>query len=210
MRKKLILFMIVTLLTIVSPVFAIKTIRIEPHALDPPNPIMLESPATFNISVTEHTAYNPQILLVMTEACKLGLTGNVLVEWNGASTSFSAAAFVKADTSFIPPSTTGADYQVSSLKDHIGVPHSEDIYYAYGSFLSGPITETNQTFTVSLTSTATRMLVYAIGKTDQSGEFDNSVPNTRPGFVVPEPGSLILALASFSAFVLYAVKRKKA
>ena len=210
MIKKLVLLIIITLLAMASPVFAVTTIRIEPHAIDPPNPIMLESPATFNISVTEHTAYNPQILLVMTEACKLGLTGNVLVEWTGNSTSFTPADFAKADTTFIPPITTRADYQVSSLKSHLEVPNSEDIYYAYGPFLSGPVTETNQTFTVTLTSTATRMLVYAIGKTDQSCEFDNRVPNSRPGFVVPEPSSLILALASFSAFALYAIKRRKA
>jgi hypothetical protein len=53
------------------------------------------------------------------------------------------------------------------------------------------------------------MLVYAIGKTEGSTLFDSKVPPTRPGFVVPELGHVLLALASFSAFALYAVKRRK-
>ena len=82
----------------VSPVFAVTTIRIEPHAFDPPDPVMLSSPATFKISITEHTAYDPHILLVMTKACYEGLTGNILVTWTGGFTSFSVAEIKIADT----------------------------------------------------------------------------------------------------------------
>jgi hypothetical protein len=103
----------------------------------------------------------------------------------------------------------GGRYTVASLQDRLGVPHSEDVYYAYGLFLAGPITQTAQTFDITLPSTDQRMLVYAIGKTGDSTNFDNKVPPTIPGFLVPELGPILLALASFSAFAVYAVKRRK-
>jgi hypothetical protein len=167
---------------------------------------MVSSPATFNVSVTEHPADDPHILLVMTKACYNGLTGSVEVTWSGGSKSFPAADFTAATTGKVPPSTPGADYTVASLQDHLGVSHSEDVYYAFGPFLSGPITQTAQTFVVTLPSTAPRMLVYAIGKS--STDFDNKVPTTIPGFVVPELGPILLALASFSALGLYSLRRK--
>jgi hypothetical protein len=51
------------------------------------------------------------------------------------------------------------------------------------------------------------MLIYAIGKSSTC--FDNKVPPTIPGFVVPEPGTILLALASFGALGLYSLKRGK-
>ena len=58
-------------------------IRIEPHAFDPPDPVIVESPATFEITVVEHTAYNPQLLLVTTEICLEGLgVGAIEVSWD--------------------------------------------------------------------------------------------------------------------------------
>jgi hypothetical protein len=51
------------------------------------------------------------------------------------------------------------------------------------------------------------MLVYAIGKSGT--DFDNKVPPTIPGFVVPELGPILLALASFSALGLYSLKRRE-
>jgi len=114
-------------------------------------------------------------------------------------------------TGFVPPSgtTSGGRYTVASLQDHLGRPHSENVYYALGSFLAGPITDEPQSFTVELTSTHPRVLVYAIGKSGDSSLFNNKVPPTIPGFVLPELGPVLLALASFSALGLYAVKRRK-
>jgi len=91
----------------------------------------------------------------------------------------------------------------------MGRPHSENVYCALGSFLAGPITHIPQSFTVTFESTHPRMLVYAIGKSGSSTLFNNKVPPTIPGFVLPELGPVILALASFSALGLYAVKRRK-
>jgi hypothetical protein len=187
---------------VAGPVYALGTIRI-----DPANPTMVSSPATFNISVTEHPADDPHILLVMTQACYNGLTGSVQVTWTGGSISFAAANFTAAKTGKVPPSTPNADYTVASLQDHLGVPHSENVYYAFGPFLAGPITQTKQTFVVTLPSTTPKMLVYAIGKSSTC--FDNKVPPTIPGFVVPELGTILLALASFGALGLYSLKRGK-
>jgi hypothetical protein len=195
------LMAVILLVAVAGPVYALGTIRIQPA-----NPTMISSPATFNVSVTEHPADDPHIILVMTKACYNGLTGSVQITWSGGSTSFSAADFTSAKTGKVPPSTPGADYTVASLQDHLGVPHSEDVYYALGPFLAGPITQTKQTFVVTLPSTAPRMLVYAIGKSSTC--FDNKVPTTIPGFVVPELGPILLALASFSALGLYSLRRK--
>jgi len=218
MRRLLISLVMITLLAIcVSPVLAQGLIRLEPHGSYYPLPIMLSSPATFNVFIAspEHTAYDPVILLVMTSASYQGLTGDVLVEWDGGQTNFSSADFTAVSTNSekIPPGTSpGAGYTVAALKDHIGVSGAEDdtLYYAYGTFLSYPIDSTPQTFTVTLPSTNPLMLVYVLGRSSENlGVLDMFVPPTQPGFVVPDLAPILLASASFSAFALYAFKRRK-
>lgn len=198
------------------------TIRLGPDIW----PVMVASPAVFDIWVEgagDPTNY-PHVLLVMTEDCWNGLTGDVVVSWDGDSASFNKMTNftgVTDNSAYVPPSgtTSGARYTVASLKSHLSyglvepISSTETLYWAMGAFLSGPLTGTNQTFTVDLPSTAPRMLVYALGKTEGSDIFDNfyrKVPPTNPGFVVPELGPVLLALASFSAFALYAFKRRKA
>ena len=197
------------------------TIKLGPEVW----PVMVPSPADFEIWVegAGDPTYHPHVLLVMTEDCWNGLTGDVVVSWSGGSVSFNKVTnFTGAtdNSAHVPPSgtTEGARYTVASLKDHLsyglGEPISptETIYWAMAAFLSGPITGTPQTFTVTLPSTAPRMLVYALGKTEGSDVFDNfirKVPPTSPGFVIPELGTILLALASFSALALYAVKSRK-
>jgi len=197
------------------------TIRIGPDVW----PVMVPSPADFEIWVEGggDPTYHPHVLLVMTEDCWNGLTGDVVVSWSGDSASFNKLinfTGVTENSAHVPPSgtTEGARYTVASLKDHLSyglgepISSTDTIYWAMGAFLSGPITGTPQNFTVNLPSTAPRMLVYALGKTEDSDIFDNfirKVPPTRPGFVVPELGPVFAALASFSAFALYALKRRK-
>jgi hypothetical protein len=53
------------------------------------------------------------------------------------------------------------------------------------------------------------MLVYAIGKSEATGDYDNRVPNTRLGLVVPEPSIILAALAAFGALALYSIKKRK-
>ena len=189
-------------------------IRIEPHGSYYPLPIMLKSPATFNVSVPVRTAYRPHILLVMTNASYQGLKGPVLVNWTGGSTSFPKTSFKAANKKYIPRTleTFFVRYRVSALKEHIGVNGTEDdtLWYAYGPFLSTPITKTPQTFNVTLPSTHPRMLVYAIGKSKCSPcLFNMRVPPTRAGFVVPDLAPILLTSASFGAFGIYAIKRRK-
>lgn len=191
-------------------------IRIVPHGSVYPAPIMLSTPATFNITVEgQGTAYHPNILLVMTNSCYQGLTGPVLVNWTGGSTSFPKASFVSIhdNNAYIPPidTTQGTRYRVSGLKDHIGVNGTADdaLYYAYGPFLSRPINQTIQSFKITLPSNNPRMLVYALGKSACSNLFNMRVPPTKAGFVVPDLAPALMASASFGAFGLYAVKRRK-
>jgi len=177
-----------TLLAITAnPVFGqVGTIRIEPHGSYYPSPIMLSSPATFNISVQRSAdpTTDPHILLVMTNSCYHGLTGTVNVTWTGGFIAF-PKPWTEVNTGYVPPTGTvpGVRYQVS--------------------------TQTKQEFTVTLPSTDARMLVYAIGKTGETELFNNRVPPTKAGFVVPELGPVLLALASFSAFALFAIRRRR-
>jgi hypothetical protein len=188
-------------------------------------PVMLESPADFTIYVKKvaNPTNEPNILLVMSEASWGGLSGNVVVNWTGDSIMFAKGEFTAATTNSdkVPPSdtypmTTGVGYTVASLKDHLSyglsVPLTsmDTIYWAMKPFLGGgPITETPQAFTVTLPSTQPRMLVYALGKIDESTVFNNRVPPTKPGFVVPEVAPVLLVVASLGALAVYMLKPKK-
>lgn len=195
-----------------NPVFGqVGTIRIEPHGSYYPDPIMLSSPATFNISVQPagDPTTDPQILLVMTNSCYHGLTGTVNVTWTGGFIAFPKPWTEVNTGEYVPPTgtTQGVRYQVSSLKDHLNT--SESVWWTYGPFLAGDITQIKQEFTVTLPSSDPRMLVYALGKTGETELFTNRVPPTMAGFVVPELGPVLLALASFSAFALFAIRRRR-
>jgi hypothetical protein len=214
MKRHILVGMIATITLLAfaaNPVFGqVGTIRIEPHGSYYPDPIMLSSPATFNISVQRSAdpTTDPHILLVMTNSCYYGLTGTVNVTWTGGYND--ALVFAEVNTGeYVPPTGTvpGVRYQVSGLKDHLNT--SDSVWWAYGPFLAGNITQTKQEFTVTLPSTDARMLVYAIGKTGETELFNNRVPPTMAGFVVPELGPVLLALASFSAFALFTIRRRK-
>lgn len=209
--KKSILLLAFALMLIIIPIAKAPTGTIR---IDPALPLMLESPADFEIWVqgAGNPTTDPHILLVMTEACYAGLTGDVVVTWTGGSVSFSSGEFnATSKPGYVPPSgtTEGGRYTVASLQDHIGVPSSEMIYYAYKPFLDGPLVHDPKSFTVTLPSTDPRMLVYAIGKTGDYEDFNSKVPPTIPGFVVPELASILLVIASFSAFILYLVRPKR-
>jgi hypothetical protein len=203
---------VIALLAIAGPVFA-ATIRIDPHSSTYPNPVMLTSPATFKISDVSKTDYDPHILLVMTVASYNGLSGDVVVTWSGGSLTFHKADFKLASFgggNKIPPGVANsAEYTVASCADHLGVS-GHDVYYAFGKFLANPITSTKQEFTITASSTALRMLVYAIGREcSPTAPLNNKVPNTQPGLVVPELVPALLSLGSFSALGVYAIKRRR-
>jgi hypothetical protein len=203
---------VIALLAIAGPVFA-ATIRIDPHSSTYPNAVMLTSPATFNISDVSKTDYDPHILLVMTVASYNGLSGDVVVTWSGGSLTFHKADFTLATFGVgnkIPPGVANsAEYTVASCADHLGVS-GHDVYYAFGAFLANPISSTKQEFTITASSTALRMLVYAIGRENSpTCALNNKVPNTQPGLVVPELVPALLSLGSFSALGVYAIKRRR-
>ena len=183
MKRHILVGMIATITLLAfaaNPVFGqVGTIRIEPHGSYYPDPIMLSSPATFNISVQRSAdpTTDPHILLVMTNSCYHGLTGIVNVTWTGGYREF--PTFTEVNTGYVPPTGTveGVRYQVSGLKDHLNT--SDSVWWAYGPFLADDITQTKQEFTVTLPSTDARMLVYAIGKTGETELFNNRVPPTR-------------------------------
>ena len=200
--------LITSVVSITIPVLGVKTIRIDPYSPGYPGPIMLESPATFKINVTNDNqpAWNPQILLVISQGCYDGMAAadaQVIVSWDGSSISFAKSDFGTAGK-WVPDATSKL-YEDSSLKSHLGVSNSETIYFAHGPFLAATITEEEQEFTVELFSSDPRMLVYAYGSTKDGGDIDNSVPNSQPGFVVPEiPGTLIGVVTMMAALLMFA------
>jgi hypothetical protein len=198
-------------------------LSITPNGSYYPLPIMLSSPATFNITSKNSTvALFPNIVLVMTKASYDGLTGQVTVNWTGTSGQYNQSIFPKtsfwaASTGYIPDQTvTSFDsgrYEVSKLKQHLGVNNTQDdlLYYNFGPFLGGSaIGQTPRTFTVTLPSTHARMLVLAVARSGVCTPFFNMrVPPFKPGFVVPESAPMFLATASFAAVALYVAKRRK-
>lgn len=202
----------------IPSVFAIATIRVEPHGDYWGESTMLSSPATFYVNLTNGASGNPttdpHIFLVMTETCYNGLTGNVVVNWTegGTPDSITVTTWHKeTDNSVkVPPNTaSGTGYTVASLRDHLRT--SEPIYWAFEDFLgSMNITTTPIPFTITLPSSEPRMAVYVLGKTVCAEEFDNRSPPTQPGFVVPEPAIIATTIISMLALVSYAaVKRKR-
>lgn len=168
--------------------------------IDPPLPYVNESPAGFDVWVQgKHAAYDPIILLVMTDSCKGGLAEDPKVEWNDGADSVTLSTWHEETINSVkvpPGASNGAAYTVASLKDHLDT--SESIHWATAEILDGPIVP-GETYkiTVYLDSEHPKMLVYVLGKSKGSEEYDMSVPPTIPGFVIPEvPIGTILALVT--------------
>ena len=206
--------MLIALALTVSPVLA-ASIRVEPHGSYFGLPIMLSSPATFNVTVVggaDNPTTDPHIFLVMTETSYNSLTGNVVVNWTGGSPTMVTMTpwTMETDNSVkVPPGAdSGTGYTVAALRSHLNT--TEPIFWAFQPFLGGMnITEIPVEFTVTLPATEPRMAVYVLGKTGDSELFNNRNPPTQPGFVVPELGTVLLAASSFGAFALFALRRKR-
>jgi len=209
--KKLILLVIgVSLLVAAtSSVLAEGTIRLYPAL-----PVMTGTSETFDVWVegsSSNPTTDPYILLVMTDACHDGLgvngvkvDGAPITDWE-PETEHTDGIKVPHDGIAI---TDGAAYTVASLMDHLGT--TDPIWWAFEPLGIGAITDSPTQFTVDLDSIAPRMLVYVLGKTEGSEEFDNRVPPTQPGFMVPEPATIAAVATSIVALVAYAaIKRKR-
>jgi len=236
MKRLILICMILTLFAITtSPVLGEGqgTIRIEPHGSYYPLPIMLSSPATFNISVqpSADPTCDPHLFLVITNDTYNQLVNGMLtvtVNWTAVDfTNINVGDWNGPETENgkeVPdnvPLDTGIGYTVASLKDHLNT--SDPIYWSLTSIF-GPgafLTQTPQEFTLTLPSETPRMLVYALGKIgeyDDGGSvvcpgltapFNNRVPPTKPGLVVPELGTILLIAAPFCALALYKYRRKR-
>jgi len=173
--------------------------------LDPALPVMVGTEQDFDVWVVgsaDNPTTDPHILLVMTDACHTGLTsvavdGIPITVWEDETEHTEA---IRA-----PPDDAG--YTVASLMDHLGT--TETIWWAFQPLTIGDITELPQTFTVTLESSAPRMLVYVLGKTGGSADFNNRVPPTNPGFMIPEPATIVAVALSLIALMAYAAHRRK-
>jgi len=186
--------------------FAVGTLRI-----DPPLPYMNESPSEFTVWVEGQAtaAYNPIILLVMTESSYNGLSADPEVEWAGGSVTLSTWNMETSNGVKVPPSAQPG-YTVASLKDHLDT--SKPIYWAIGAILDGPIVpgETYE-LTVYLESSAPKMLVYVLGESEEgSGKYNVFVPPTIPGFVIPEVplGTVLTLVTMMGAVGVYKLRNR--
>lgn len=200
--------------------YTLSTLRVTAYAgagsirIDPPLPYASETPAYFTIWVQgADAAYDPHIFLVMTNSSYHGV-GSVKVTWDGAIwVDVPPGTWIMADSNGqkLPPlASNGAGYTVASLKSHLST--SDPIYWAFVSILDGhPLaTGTNYTIGITLESTDPSMLVYILGKSEGSNDFDMRVPPTIPGFVIPEIpfGSLAVLASMIGAMGLYILLKK--
>jgi hypothetical protein len=104
-------------------------------------------------------------------------------------------------------------YEVQSLKTQLGVNGTKDdfVYYNLGPFLGGSaIGRLPKEFTVNLPATNPKMLVLAVARSGVCTPFFNMrVQPCTPGFIIPEVPPMLIAMTSFAAAGLYAVKRRK-
>lgn len=80
------------------------------------------------------------------------------------------------------------------------------LVYAFSSIDTSP-----KTFTVTVSSPHINLLILAQGRSGSllTDPLNSNTPFSGSTLVVPELGPILLALASFSALALYAVKRRK-
>jgi hypothetical protein len=216
MKKFILIALIMTLGIVAIASAGVGSIKISPAW-----PNMQASPATFETWVQggSGSAYDPNVLLVMTESCWSNLVGEVHVHVQGVAT---FVTLVKndfdpvIDNSEKVPSSSTNGYTVASLKEHLSyglsVPLSstDTIYYCLAALPIDELTGTHETLTVEVTSSDTRVLVYVMGSSvDDSGDLDMRVPPTPAGFVVPEPATIAAIGTSLGALGLYAYRRKR-
>ena len=208
------LIALLTIITIFSTYVGLVMAGTGSIRIHPALPYMNESPTGFTIWVQgTTTAFDPIILLVMTDSSYQGLTPPVTVTW-GSSGSATLGPWTDMSTNGakIPDfASNGAAYTVASLKDHLET--SEKIWYAWAPILDGDIVPGEEPYkiTVHMDSTKPEMLVYIMGKSDsESAEYDMAIPPTIPGFVIPEvPLGTVLSLVTMLGTAgLYKLKRK--
>jgi len=165
------------------------------------------------------TAYYPQLFLVMTETCWDGLT-KVEIDFHDDGPPVDATIFPDDfiektdDDKWLPPSyPEGIRYTVASLKDHLGIGGTdESIYWTLVTFPTDDTITSNIYYVkITLDSTDPKMMVYVFGKTVDSTDapYDMKVPPTNPGFMVPEPATIVAVATSLIALIGYTTLKNK-
>ena len=177
--------------------------------------VRFQTPIYFSVkTVHEHnTAYDPMILLVMTEESYNALT-DVDVEWTGEGSTFVKADFQAEDDGAVelpPEASDEAGYIVASLKERLET--EGPIYWASGPFIN-QIANLPVDFTVTLHSSNPAMLVYVLGKSGQNlaehvMRTPISVGRDPPTFSTPEPATILGVAASMTALAGYAIRKRK-
>lgn len=215
--KRIKLLLPITLLlltTICIPVYATGLLEI-----DPTWPTMTDAEETFEIWVKNGgTAYDPQLLLVMTETCYDDLN-EVTIDFN-KDTSIDETLDINDFTEAVlgedvPPSyPPGIKYTVASLKDHLGISGTEwSVYWTTVEFpdgenINGPTSKYR--VHIKLDSSDPAMLVYVYAKSDPDlDDYDMRIPTTNPGFMVPEPATIAAVATPTLTLLAYAYHKRK-
>ena len=181
----------------------------------PPYHLLTSIPITYHV-YTEGAgkiAYDPHIFLAMSEDSWTALD-NVTVSWEGEILGFEQDDFTAvSDNGLKIPVDDNIGYTVASVKDHLCdgsgevIGPEDSIYYVFAKFPIGEINNTAKSFVVTLYSGSPNMMIYILGKSDANGEFDMRTPPTPSGFVIPEPATISVIVASMAGFVAYSKKR---
>ena len=231
--KKVILL---TLMLILAPIIAVSAapdsavIRLvpvgEPHT---GMAIMTESPTQLEISVTNEPhspTYNVSLIFLIDEDTYDALN-TITITNTDWPTTLTKASFTggpvssgklpeASDTNWVGPyswpgcSAPNNQYEVSAILSQMSQVYPTTavrymIVYAFDSITTSP-----KLFDVEADSTHINVLILAQGRlTNPEGLLTERSPYTGSTLVVFELGPLVLALASFSALALYALKRRK-
>jgi len=105
-------------------------------------------------------------------------------------------------------------YETSAIRDKLDAK-GQDIYYAYKFFLDQITkTPTNITITINLNNPTTNLkaLIMALGQWPQNYEGPLNEKSQYSGttlIVIPEPATILLAVASITALATYTIKNRK-
>jgi hypothetical protein len=186
--------------------------------ITPGGVLVLSTPTTFSIAFDCSGSANfPNILLIMTRTSYESLTGPIIVNWTGGSTSFVKANFQAVNSEYVPPPTTtsfdNGRYTLTEVRENLGVNDTinDVIYYVFGFFLSGAVGRTAQMFEVVLPSENPRMLVLALARTYGSTSFD--IRAFLPLDTIPEFGPILPVLVLTCTLIVievYVVSRFRA
>lgn len=117
-----------------------------------------------------------------------------------------------------PGCESDSQYEVNSVEDKIGISHTESLYWTIKPLkLQAPVTDEPQFFTLTLNPTGhisnLKILVMVLGfghsyPNSHPWRFNIHSPCTRKTLTVPEPSSILLAIAPIAALGLYKGRHK--